>query len=97
MVQGPDGKWVSGTSLAAGPIRIIGKQVLDELDQDRTRHTEKNRATKEALGGMRSAREATRKLPKWSTAAAVAAEVLEEVVAKHNALFDDIWRIFGHR
>ena len=43
-------KWASGRFHPAGPIRIIGKQVLDELDHDRTRHTEKDRATNEALG-----------------------------------------------
>ena len=56
----------------AGPIRIVGKQVWDELDQGRTRHAEKDKATREAIGGMRSARDAIRKLPKWTTAAASA-------------------------
>ena len=46
-------------------------------------------------GGMRSAREATRKLPRWTTAAASTAEVLEQTVAEHKALFDDILENLG--
>ena len=88
-------KWAAERYHPAAPIRIVRKAVHDEMEPDRTHHTDREKDNKEAIGGLCSAREAIDKLPKWPQAAQIASEILEKIVVKNRDYFENFIEHLG--
>ena len=62
------------------PVRISRRTAFDVLDEDRTRHYQREKANAEALGGLRSAAAAVEKLPAWEAAVKEVSCILDRVL-----------------
>ena len=77
-------KWAAEQFHPAAPIRIRKPAVDGDLEPDKSNRFLREKANEECIGGLRSARAAADKLPKWPEATAQVSDVLGRILAARS-------------